>query len=268
MPVNHARYDAIDALRGFAMVWMTLFHFCFDLNHFGHIKQDFYSDPIWTWQRTCILSMFLFTAGLSQAIALHQGQNWPRFWRRWGQVAGCAMLVTAGSYVMYPQSFIYFGTLHGIAVMLVVVRLTAGCGRWLWVLGGLAIAIKYGAAYALSTRPVVEYSQIFNSPALNWLGWITQKPRTEDYVPLFPWLGVMWWGMAAGQWVLARRSDWMGKSNIESGSKSNKRNNSTDEKKPAVLKPLAFLGRWSLSYYLLHQPVMIGALMLTGLLAK
>jgi len=30
-----------------------------------------------------------------------------------------------------------------------------------------------------------------NAPALNWLGWISQKPITEDYAPLFPWLGVM-----------------------------------------------------------------------------
>jgi len=37
-----------------------------------------------------------------------------------------------------------------------------------------------------------------NAPALNWLGWISQKPITEDYAPLFPWLGVMWWGAAAG----------------------------------------------------------------------
>ena len=30
---------------------------------------------------------------------------------------------------------------------------------------------------------------------------------------------------------------------------------------PAVLKPLALLGRWSLAFYMLHQPVFIGALM-------
>jgi peptidoglycan/LPS O-acetylase OafA/YrhL len=27
-----------------------------------------------------------------------------------------------------------------------------------------------------------------------------------------------------------------------------------------VLRPLAALGRWSLSFYMLHQPVLIGAL--------
>ena len=55
-----ARHDRLDALRGLAMVWMTVFHFCFDLNHFGHIRQDFYGDPFWTWQRTAIVSLFLW----------------------------------------------------------------------------------------------------------------------------------------------------------------------------------------------------------------
>ena len=33
------------------------------------------------------------------------------------------------------------------------------------------------------------------------------KRQTEDYVPLLPWLGMMWWGMAFGQLVLNR--GWM-----------------------------------------------------------
>ena len=253
MPAIAPRFDAVDALRGVAMVWMTVFHFCFDLNHFGHIKQDFYNDPLWTWQRTCILSLFLFTAGLGQAIASHHGQSWPRFWRRWAQVAGCALLVTAGSYAMYPNTFIYFGTLHGIALMLIVMRLTAGWGRWLWLLGALAVAMKYIAAYVLFSRLGADFAQLFNAPTLNWLGWITQKPRTEDYVPLFPWLGVMWWGMAAGQWLVKTRPAWL----VASG-----------QAQQGILKPLALLGRWSLSYYMLHQPVMIGLLAAVAWLSK
>lgn len=244
------RFDRLDALRGLAMVWMTVFHFCFDLNHFGFIQQDFYTDPFWTWQRTGILSLFLFAAGLGQAVAMQQGQNWPRFWRRWAQVAGCALLVTAGSYAMYPQSFIYFGTLHGIAVMLVIVRLTAAWGNRLWWLGGLAIASKTIAAYVLSSGLGAELAPVFNSPALNWLGFITQKPRTEDYVPLVPWLGVMLWGVAAGQWVLRHRAGWLENRLADPGGKALQ-----------PLQGLAWLGRWSLGYYLLHQPVMIGALM-------
>ena len=68
------RIEAVDALRGVAMLWMTAFHFCFDLNHFGHIHQNFYLDPFWTWQRSAIVSLFLLCAGLGQAIAVAQMQ--------------------------------------------------------------------------------------------------------------------------------------------------------------------------------------------------
>ncbi|MBU1817143.1 MAG: DUF1624 domain-containing protein, partial [Gammaproteobacteria bacterium] len=33
---------------------------------------------------------------------------------------------------------------------------------------------------------------------------------------------------------------------------------------PRFMRPLGMLGRWSLSYYMLHQPVMIGLLMLVA----
>ena len=243
------RWDAVDALRGVAMVWMTVFHFCFDLNHFGYLRQDFYEDPLWTWQRTGILSLFLATAGLSQAIALQQRQSWQRFWRRWGQVAACALLVTAASYVMYPRSFIYFGTLHGIAIMLFVARLTAGWGRWLWLLGGLAIAGKFVASMALANSGNADWIAALNGRGWNWLGIITAKPVTEDYVPLLPWLGVMWWGMAAGQWLVVKRPAWLAWQPPVHALRVGQ-----------AFGGLAVLGRWSLVYYMLHQPVMIGLL--------
>ena len=234
------RFDTLDALRGVAIVWMSVFHFLFDLNHFGYLQQNFYHDPFWTLQRSAIVSFFLFCAGLGQAVAVQQGQSPRRFWRRWLQVAVCALLVTAGSYWMYPKSFIYFGVLHGIAVMLVITRFTANWGRWLWLAGGLAIATKIIATYAHSIWAGAEF---LNDPGFNWLGLISRKPITEDYVPLLPWLGVMWWGMAAGQWLLRHRADWLRWPLPSSGA------------------PLAWLGRWSLSWYMLHQPVLIGLLM-------
>lgn len=238
-PVNQ-RLDRIDLLRAVAMLWMTVFHFSFDLNHAGLIEQDFYRDPFWTWQRTAIVSGFLFTAGLSQAVALSQGQGWPRFWKRWAQVAGAALLVTAGSMVMFPKSFIYFGVLHGIALMLIVVRLTAGWGIWLWPLGAVAIAAKFAAPGLIAAVPALE---VLNTPWLNGLGLISRLPITEDYVPLLPWLGVVWWGVAAGQWTLRHKPQWLG---------------SADAPATGLKRGLVTLGRWSLSYYLLHQPVLIG----------
>jgi uncharacterized membrane protein len=234
------RYDTIDTLRGVAIVWMTLFHFSFDLNYFGWIRQNFYDDSLWTGQRTAIVSLFLFCAGLGQAVAVEQGQSWARFWKRWAQVAVCAVLVTIGSYFMFPRSFIYFGVLHGIAIMLIVVRATAGWGRWLWLAGAMAIAAKWIGAGAIAQWPALDF---LNDRTWNWLGLITRKPITEDYVPLVPWLGVMWWGMAAGQWLLSRRRALV------------------TMRMPKATAPLAWMGRWSLTWYMVHQPVMIGALM-------
>lgn len=229
-PASRPRFDRIDVLRGAAICWMTAYHFAFDLDHFGWIRADLLQDPVWTLQRTAIVSLFLFCAGLGQAVATAQGQGWGRFWRRWAQVAACALLVTAGSWLMFPRSFIYFGVLHGIAAMLVIVRLTAGWGRWLWLAGALAILLPW-----IAPPP----PPVFDTPWLNPLGWISRKPFTEDYVPLLPWLGVMWWGMAAGQALLRRRPQWLA-APLPSG------------------RALAWLGRWSLTWYMLHQPVLIG----------
>ena len=228
------RFDRLDALRGVAIVWMACFHFVFDLNHFGLLvpKQNFYADPLWTVQRSCIVSGFLFCAGLSLAAALHAGQTWPRFWQRWAQVAGCALLVSIGSAFMFPHSFISFGVLHGIAVMLVVARLAAPLRAGLLPLGAAVLLLPW-----LWRHPV------FDSRWTNWVGLVTSKPVTEDYVPLLPWLGVVLWGLAAGQWLLRNRPRVL------------------DGELPSALQPLAALGRWPLSFYMLHQPVLIGGIL-------
>ena len=235
------RVDGVDALRGVAMLWMTVFHFCFDLAQQGSIQQNFYADPVWTWQRSCILSLFLLCAGMGQAIAMHQGQTWRRFGKRWLQIVACAALVSAGSAWMVPRSFMYFGVLHGMAAMLIVVRLTAGWGVWLWPLGGLAIAMKWIASYAISAG---IFGHFLNELPFNVLGLVSANPITEDYVPLVPWLGVMWWGMAGMQWWLERQQ------------------NALVQPLPGQSHPIAALGRWSLTYYMLHQPVLLGSLWL------
>jgi uncharacterized membrane protein len=232
--VSATRFDRLDLLRAVAMLWMAAFHFAFDLNVFGLIqpRQRFTVDPLWTVQRTCILSLFLFCAGLSMAVALQAGQSWPRFWRRWAQLAGCAVLVSLGSAWMFPRSWIFFGVLHGLAVMLILARVAAPLKGWLWPLGAAALVL-----------PQFLKLPLFDAPFLSWTGLVTKKPLTEDYVPLLPWLGVLLWGLAAGQWLLQHSAAWFA------------------GPVPVRCQPLAVLGRWSLSFYMLHQPVFIGALM-------
>ena len=156
------RLGRVDALRGLAMVWMTVYHFVFDLNHFHLVRpQDFYFDPFWTWQRTGIVGLFLLTAGMGQALAVQAGQGWPRFWRRWAQVAGCALLVTVGSWWMFPHSWISFGVLHGMALMLLMVR-------WLLVRGWLRGATPWvlGLGAVLAAPLLSALLQSHGSPAL------------------------------------------------------------------------------------------------------
>jgi uncharacterized membrane protein len=229
-----ARHERLDALRALAMLWMAAFHFCFDLNHFQLLspRQNFYTDPFWTMQRTVIVSIFLLCAGMGQAVAVHAGQTWPRFWRRWAQVALCALLVSLGSAWMFPRSWIFFGVLHGMALMLIICRAAAPLRAWLWPLGALALAL-----------PWLVQHPFFDSRWTSWIGLVTRKPVTEDYVPLLPWLGVMLWGMALGQWLLTQRPQWLGGPLVPTA------------------RPLATLGRWSLSFYMLHQPVLIGAIL-------
>jgi len=229
------RFDRLDALRGIALVWMACFHFSFDLANFRVTSWNFYADPFWTTQRTCILSLFLLCAGAGQAIATAQGQTWARFWRRWAQIAACAGLVSLGSWFMFPDSYIYFGVLHGMAVMLILARLTAPFGAWLWPLGLAAVLL-----------PQWVQHPFFDSRLTDWVGLVTHKPITEDYVPVLPWLGVMWWGLAATQWLLARRPVWLSGRPTESGDNGGW---------------LATLGRWSLTFYMVHQPVLIGCLL-------
>ncbi|TBO28847.1 DUF1624 domain-containing protein [Aquabacterium lacunae] len=247
------RFDRLDALRGAALLWMAAFHFCFDLAHARVVAWNFYADPFWLHQRTAILSLFLLCAGAGQAIATWQGQSWPRFWKRWAQVAACAALVSAGSALMFPNSWIYFGVLHGMAVMLILARLLALA----WMKRGQRNAdllVLLGLGTVCLALPHGVQHPWFDLRWPSVLGLVTRKPITEDYVPLLPWFGVMCTGLAATAWVLKHRTGWLA-SRFQAGASV-----SASGSAPAPWRLLTLLGQWSLTFYMLHQPVMIGLL--------
>jgi uncharacterized membrane protein len=239
LTVTSRRYW-LDALRGAAIVWMMAYHFNFDLNWYGMLlpAQDFYRDRFWIFQRNGIVALFLFCAGYSQSAALAQNLGWPRFWRRWLQIVGCAALVSIGSKLLFPESWISFGVLHAIAVMLILVRLCWPLGRMTWLLAAMALI-----------APIIWQHAFFDSRLTNWVGLVTHKPVTEDYVPILPWLGVMWIGALSGREMSMRRNA----ANIAAG---------TARIAPRAMAPLIYLGRHPLTVYMLHQPVFIAALWL------
>ncbi len=220
------RQDRLDALRGVWMLWMAAFHFCFDLANFRLTDWNFYTDPVWTVQRSLILSGFLFFAGWGQGLALQAGQSAERFWRRWLQIAVAAALVSAGSMLIFPRSWISFGVLHAFVVLLPLLRFGAArFPSWaVFALAALAVLL-----------PLWLQDPIFDNRWLNGIGLVTRKPITEDYVPLLPWAGPMLLGLLA-----SRHLHWQGRA-------------------PAALVQI---GRWPLLFYLLHQPLFIGGLLL------
>ena len=239
------RVALVDAARGCAIVMMIAYHFCFDLTYFHWADWPMLDDARWIAWRSAIVTSFLFLVGLSLALRDHRERATRRsawfdrgFVRRWGQVAAAAALVTAGSALLFPGTWIYFGVLHFVAVALWLCRRAPRLGSRAVVLGVAVLAAG-----------VTFRSEVFDPKLVNWIGFAAHKPLTEDYVPLFPWLGVVLIGCGLGA-VWARRSFRL----LPAADAAWRATPS------ALRRALAAMGRRSLAIYLLHQPLLIGAM--------
>ena len=224
-----SRLTAIDALRGAAVCAMIAYHFAFDLNWFGVFRADFNHDLLWLSLRAMIVSSFMLLVGISLVLADKAALSSERRWRRIAVIALCALLVTAGSYVAFPKTFITFGILHCIAVASIL--------AWPLVRYPFAALIAGVAIVGIGLQVRLP---LFDAPWLNWIGLMTHKPATEDYVPLFPWFGVVLIGIAIGAWLSAQAFQPL--------------------RPVARVAPawLTWLGRHSLIVYMVHQPVLLG----------
>lgn len=233
---SRPRLPTVDALRGCAIVLMVVYHFCFDLSYFKLADFDFYRDPFWLASRTFILSLFLGLVGVSLVLATARGLNLRRYLRRLGVLVASALLVSVATWWMFGERFVFFGVLHFIALASVLGLLFVRAG-WVSLLAGVAILV-FGNVYQ---------STWFDAPGWRWIGLMTHKPATEDYVPLLPWFGVVLLGIFAGRQLLR-----IGPRRL--GGETARRN--------PVITSLAFAGRHSLVIYLVHQPLLLGALAL------
>jgi uncharacterized membrane protein len=224
------RVDGIDALRGIAILAMIAYHFAFDLRFFGLTRIDFENDPFWLGARASIVASFLLLAGVALVLAQRAGVPARAFARRIAVIAACALAASSASYAIFPATFITFGILHFIALASVLARPLAAHPRAALILGSMALV----AGLTLS-------HPFFDARATSWLGFTTHKPATQDYVPLFPWIGVVLAGIAFGHALAATRFAWIA---------------------PLARTPraLRWLGRHSLAIYMVHQPILMGAL--------
>ena len=240
VPANAGRKQAFDLLRGVAIALMVSYHFCFDLNYHGLTHFDFNHDPFWLGFRAGILSLFLGLVGVSLVFATASGFRPAAYFRRLAWLAGAAILVSLSSALLFPASWIFFGVLHFILVASLLGLLFL---RFYWLNLGLgALLLLLGNSLRLP---------FFDQPAWQWIGLMTHKPITEDYVPLLPWFGVVLIGLFLGKWVL----------NSEAG----RRLGAWHSARPAA-RLLALAGRHSLAIYLAHQPLLLGLVWAAGAL--
>lgn len=236
---RHERVFVVDAGRGVAVLLMVAYHFCFDLNYFQLAHIDFYHATFWLTARATIVTLFLSLVGISLHLASAGGLTRSAYLRRLALLAICAAMVSATSYAMFPGSWIFFGVLHFILLASV--------------LGLLFIRLHY-LNLALGTVFIAAgltlHHPWFDLSWLNWIGFMTHKPITEDYVPIFPWFGVVLLGMYGGGTLTRGNARRLRSWRVASGGL------------------LEWLGRHSLAVYMLHQPLLLGALYLFTRMAR
>lgn len=233
------RIGALDTLRGIALIAMASYHFTWDLELFGYLEPGTATQGLWKLYARGIASSFLFLAGFSLFLAHSKGINWPSFRKRFAMIAAAAVLITAATAVATPEGMIFFGILHNIAAASLIGLLFLR----------LPVILTIVIAVAAIIAPFYLKADIFGTPWLLWIGLSPITPRSNDYVPLLPWLAPFLLGLAFAK--IAVPAGWLDRFR----SPSSPRN------------PLAIAGKHSLAFYLIHQPVLVGIVYLTSLIA-
>jgi len=236
------RIPLVDLARGVALMAMVVFHFAYDLSFFGLTDVDVPSEPGWRWFARIIAGSFLTLVGVSLVLATRGGLDRAAFLKRLAMVAGAALLVTVATRFAMPQSYIFFGILHHVAV---------GSVLGLAFIRAPAIVLIVAAALCFALPVLVDHPALdaawLDAPWLAFLGLSPIAVRSADFVPVFPWFGCVLGGMALARLVLAREA-------LPGWARWNSDNR--------LARLLRWCGRHSLAFYLIHQPLLIGAIML------
>lgn len=232
------RIPAVDYARSAALLGMAVYHFTYDLTLFGALPPGTATQGAWRVTAILVAGSFLFLAGVSMILAHGGGLRIRAFLRRIVVVALAAGAVSLATWAMAPQVFVYFGILHAIAASSVIgllfLRLPAG--------------VTLAAAALVLAMPVLFDTLGWSLERPVWLGFAHSPRPAMDFEPIFPWTGAFLAGMGcarlatrAGLW--ARLRDWHLPGR-------------------AWHHALAWPGRHSLLIYLVHQPVLFGAVYL------
>ncbi len=230
---NKLRYPGIDWFRGFSILLMVIYHACYDLDFFGYIDTAF-GIGYWIPFRYVIVIGFLLLVGISAQFVHHQKVNIHSMIVRSKQLFFACLAVTASSYFIAPDKLTIFGILQLILV-----------ASW------LALIFVNRPVLSFVTGTVIFYlGHVIKLPAMmdpwiHWIGLAPNKLPALDYAPIFPWFGVVLWGITFGHLIQNKpkftqlfTAEWY--ENSIGG------------------KALITAGKHSLIIYLVHQPLLFG----------
>lgn len=230
------RFWEIDFLRGVGISMMVISNFVTDLQLFiGYSGHRLF----WLLFAVATASIFVFASGISFWISYSRtikrtSSPYPKYLKRFLKLFGLGVVITLVTYFLLEDMTIYFGILHflGTASLLAVPFYRFKRLNFLWALlfiaGSVVVNQIHGPLWLLPTGITPAE---FHSP---------------DYFPLFPWFGVYLLGLAAGSvFYPDGRRKW--ELPLPSG---------------VLLSTICLAGRNTLKIYLLHQPILVGLLML------
>lgn len=237
MPSNHSsRFLELDLWRGIAVIAMIVFHFVFDLSFFLGAPVDVYTG-FWFWFARAIAGSFILLAGISIPLALSRKR--PRsehtyLIHRGLLLLGVGFLITIVTYFLFPAYTIWFGILHALGTFTLLSIFFRNHFQ-LSLITGLMIGIS-GILLTLN---------VLTAPPI--IGLFPVIFSTFDYFPLFPWFGIFLIGLGISQWLYPA---------------GNPRFPIRISLNP-LTHFLLYCGRQSLGIYLIHQPILIGLIILT-----
>lgn len=233
------RFACLDVARGVALIAMAIFHTGWDLSFLNLFGVDLSSSTLWMGFARVIATTFLFIAGVSLVLATRSRIVWPAFARRLAIIMVAALAVTLGTRLAIGEAFVAFGILHHLALASLI---------------GLAFLRLPLAIVAMAALIALLLPLFIMLPGTGYgggyfLGLAPDAPASVDYVPLFPWLSAGLSGILAARLGLyLSPAGWWTRWQAD--------------RPPFRL--LATMGRWSLAIYLLHQPLIFGALTLVS----
>ena len=167
----------LDVLRGFTVVLMIIFHFSFDLDYFGFVSFDIVHHPFWYFFPRLIVFFFLFAVGVALTLAHRDGIKWKPFFKRLLLIVFWAVVISVVTYKFFPNNWIYFGTLHSIAVVSV-----------------MSLPFLKRPREALIIGLCLFIPSITLDKTIPWI----QLPHSSwDYISPFPWVGASLLGIFA-----------------------------------------------------------------------